>query len=171
MEKKLEVETERIRDFSDSFSSLLKPTEIFPRTSRAKLKDYDKSKPGLFKVDFWFSEKMFMCSKTYRCYDSLSIRYNFSSNEPNNRKSEDIGDGPIATQSEVLEEKEKETSKNRGIPTKNHNVAIYEQTEKDFFIFIRNEYLKQMEFILFHYKFIFYRWGFCSNSYNSANFF
>ena len=56
----------------------------------------------------------------------------------------------------LLDETESVTSTNRGFRTKNHSVATYEQKIKECVVLILNERLRQMEFIRFDGKFMFF---------------
>ena len=71
-----------------------------------------------------------LCSKTCCCYDRQSNKYKFSSKGLNKRTLEECGDEPLTKYRKVLEEAVNVTSTNRGIRTRKHSVATYEQTKK-----------------------------------------
>ena len=128
-ESKVEWELMRTEDCKDDFAAYA-TTNFFPRTCCAKHKEPDKPEPGLFKEEFCCTEMLFLCSKTYCCYDSNSNKYKFSSKSLNKRTLEDCGDGPMAMHRKGLDEFINVTSTNRGFRTIYHTVATYEQTEK-----------------------------------------
>ena len=73
---------------------------------------------------------IYLCSKTYCCYDLQSNKFYFSSEGLNKRTLEDSGDGPMSKYRNVLEEVNFVTSTNRRFGTMQHAVATYEQTKK-----------------------------------------
>ena len=103
---------------------------IFPGTSCVKLKQHDRRKPGLFKEEFTWTEMLCLFSKTYCCYGVTSKKLKFSSKALNKRVLEQSGDRPLEKCRRGLNEKVNLTSNNRGLRTKNHSVAIYEQPRK-----------------------------------------
>ena len=62
---------------------------FFPRTCCTAHKKHDKGERGLFIEDFMRSEKLWLCSKTYCCYDWKRKKYKFSSKGLNKRTVED----------------------------------------------------------------------------------
>ena len=128
-EKKNEWEAIRSRDCSDSFTA--NPTGNFlPRTCCTAHREHGKREPKLFKEGIRCSEMLWLCSKTYCCYDRKSNKYKFSSKRLNKRTLEDCGNGPMSKSRKVLEEAVNVTSSNRGLRTVQHGVGTYEQTEK-----------------------------------------
>ena len=105
-------------------------TNFFPRTCCTKHMKHDKEEPGLFKEEFRCTEMLYLCSKTYFCYDSNSNKNKFSSKGLSKRTLEDSGDGPMAKYRKVLDEFINITSTNRGFRTVLHSVGFYEQTKK-----------------------------------------
>ena len=93
-----------------------------------KHKNHDKREPGLFKEEFRYTETICPCSKTYRCYDSQSNKFEFRSKNLNKRTIEDCGDGPMSKYHKVLEEVVNMSLTNRGFRTLQHLFATYEQT-------------------------------------------
>ena len=81
-------------------------------------------------MEFRCTEMLCLCSKTYCCYDSNSIKYKFNSKSLNERTLEDCGDGPLAKYRKVLVEFINVASTNRGFQIVHHSVATYEQTKK-----------------------------------------
>ena len=73
---------------------------------------------------------LYMCSKTYYCYDVTPIKLNFSTKGFNKRVLEQSVDGPLQKYQRALNEKVNVTSNNRGFRTNNHSVATYEQVKK-----------------------------------------
>ena len=73
---------------------------------------------------------IFLCSKTYCCYDAKSDKYKFSSKGLNKRTLEETGDGPMEKYRRVMDKIINLTLTNRGFRTINHCVATYEQTTK-----------------------------------------
>ena len=71
-----------------------------------------------------------LCSKTYCCYDSCSLKFKFSSKGPNKRTLESSGDGPMSKYRKVLEDTVNVASTIRGFRTIDHNVGTYESTKK-----------------------------------------
>ena len=51
-----------------------------------------------------FTEMLYLCSKTYSCYDNKSHKFKFSSKGLNKRVLEDSGDEPMAKYRRVLDE-------------------------------------------------------------------
>ena len=83
-------------------------------------------------------------------------KFKFSCKGLNKRTFENNGDRPMAKYLKLLDETESVTSTNRGFRTKNHSVATYEQKIKECVVLILNERLRQMEFIRFDGKFMFF---------------
>ena len=73
---------------------------------------------------------LFLCSKTYCCYDVTSNKLKFSSKGLNKSVLEQSGDGSLEKYRRVSNEKVNVTSNNTGFRTKNHSVAAYEQVKK-----------------------------------------
>ena len=132
-ESKAEWELLRTEDCKDHFAANAK-TNFFPRTCCTKHMKHDKWEPGLFEGEFCCTE-MCLCSKTYRCYDSNSNKYKFSSKGWYKRTLEDYGDGPMSKYWKVLDEFINVTWTNRGFRTVHHSVVTYEQTKKGLFYF------------------------------------
>ena len=124
----------RTEDCKDDFTANA-TTNFFPRTSCAEHEKHDKREPGLFNEEFGCSETLYLCSKTYGCYDSNSNKYEFSSNNLNKITLEYCGDGPMAKYRKVLDEIINVSSTNRGLRTVHHTDATYEQTRKGLFYF------------------------------------
>ena len=72
-ESKVECELMRTEYCKDDFTANA-TTNFLPRTCCAEHEKHDKWEPGLFKEDFHCTEMLFLCSKTYCCYDSNSIQ-------------------------------------------------------------------------------------------------
>ena len=77
-DKKQEWQSLRSSDCTDDFIAN-STTNFFPRTCCTKHKQHDKREPGLFKEEFRCTEMLCLCSKTYCCYDSCSLKFKFSS--------------------------------------------------------------------------------------------
>ena len=73
---------------------------------------------------------IWLCSKTYCCYDSQLNKFKFSTKGLTERTLEDSGDGPMSKYRKVLEEFIIVTSTYRGFRTMHHAVTTYEQTKK-----------------------------------------
>ena len=73
-ESKVEWDLIRTEDCKDDFTAD-STTNFFPRTCCAEHKKHDKREPGLFSEEFRCTEMLCLCSKTYRCYDSNSNKY------------------------------------------------------------------------------------------------
>ena len=116
-------------DCEDDFTANV-TTNCFPRTCCTKHRKDDKREPGLSREEFRCTEILYLCSKTYCCYDSNSDKYKFSSKGSNKRTLEDCSDGPMAKYRKVLDEFIDVTWTNRGFRTVHHSVATYEQTKK-----------------------------------------
>ena len=128
-ESKVECEFMRTEDRKDDFTAN-ETTNFFPRTCWTEHKKHDKREPGLFREEFWCTEMLCLCSKTYSCYDANSNKYNVSSKALNKRTLEDCGDDPMTNYRKVLDEFINVTSTKRGFRTIHHSVANHEQTEK-----------------------------------------
>ena len=115
-------------------------SNFFPLTCCSTHKKYDKREPGLFKEEFTCTEMLYLCSKTYGCYDNKSDKFKFSSKGLNKPVLEDSGKGPTAKYRRVLDEAVNLTTTNRGFRTINHMVATFEQTKKGLSFF----YLKRL---------------------------
>ena len=128
-EKRAEWDPLRSKDCIDKFTA--KATDnFFPRTCFNAHKKDKKREPGLFKEEFRCAEMLFLCSKTYCCYDRKSNKYKFRSKGLNKRTLEDCGDGPMSKYRKVLQEAVNVTSTSRGFRTIQHSVATYEQTKE-----------------------------------------
>ena len=125
----VEWELIRTEDCKDDFTAN-STTNFFPRTCCREDKKHDKREPGLFKEEFRCMEMLYLCSKTYFCYDSNSNKYKFSTKGLNKETLEDCGDGPMAKYRKVLDGFINVTSTNRGSRTVHHSAATYEQTKK-----------------------------------------
>ena len=73
---------------------------------------------------------LYLCSKTYCCYEDTSNKRNISSEVLNKRVLEQSGEGPLVKYRRVLNEKVKVTWKNGRFRTNNHSVVIYEHVKK-----------------------------------------
>ena len=100
-----------------------------PRTCCVEHKPYDKREPGLLKEEFRCTEMLYLCGKTYCCYDVTSNKLKFSTKGLNKRVLEQNG-GPLERYRRLLNAKVNVTSNNRGFGTNNHSVATYEQIKK-----------------------------------------
>ena len=118
----------REKDCDDTFRADASHN-FFPRTC-SKHKKYDKREPGLFKEEFRCTEMIYLCSKTYCCYDDKSDKYKFSSKGLNKRTLDETVDGPMEKYRRVMDEIINLTSTDRGFRTINHCVATHEQTKK-----------------------------------------
>ena len=127
----MRAEWQRLRsnDCVDNFTADA-VANFFPRTCCVKHKQHDKRDPGLFKKEFRCTEILYLCSKTYSCYDVTSNKLKFSSKGLNKRVLEQSGDGPLEKYRRVLNDKVNVTSNNRRFRTNNHSVATYEQVKK-----------------------------------------
>ena len=77
-EKRVEWEQLHSKDCTDNFTA--NATDNFlPRTFCNAHMKLDKREPGLFKEEFRCAEMLYLCSKTYCCYDKHSKKYKFSS--------------------------------------------------------------------------------------------
>ena len=94
-ESKTERELMRTGDCKDDFTANT-TTNFFPTTCSTKHIKHDKREPGFFKEEFFCTEMVCLCSKTYCCYYSNSNNHKFSSKGLNKRTLEDCGDGPMA---------------------------------------------------------------------------
>ena len=138
VESKVEWELMRTKDCKDDFTAIAK-TNFFLRTCCTEHKKHDKREPGVFEEEFSCTEMLFLCSRTYCCYDSNSNKYKFSSKSLNKRRLEDFVDGPMAKYRNVLDEFINVTSTNRRFRTAHHIAATYEQTKKGLSYFIQRE--------------------------------
>ena len=128
-EKRQEWEMLRSMDCNDSFTADAF-SHFFPRTCCAKHRKQNKRELGLFKEEFRCTEYLYLCSKTYCCYDSVNSKFKFSSKGLNKRTIDDSGEGPMVKNGKVLDETENVTYISRGFRTKSHCVATYEHTKK-----------------------------------------
>ena len=103
---------------------------FFFRTCCVKRKQHDKREPGLLEEEFRCTEMLFLCSKTYCCYDLTCNTLKFSGKGLNKRVLEQSGDGSLEKYPRFLNEKVNVTSNNRGFLTNNHSFATYEQVKK-----------------------------------------
>ena len=71
-----------------------------------------------------------LCIKIYCCYDTTSNKLKLSSKGLNYQIQQQSGDGPLEEFREVLDERVSSTSTNKGFRTKDHTVAIYEETNR-----------------------------------------
>ena len=92
--KRAEWTEKRSKDCRDNFRADGK-NNFLPRICCFKHKKHDKREPGLFKEEFRCTKMLFLCSKTYCCYDSKSQNYKISSKGLHKRALEDSGDGPM----------------------------------------------------------------------------
>ena len=127
----MRAEWQRLRsnDCVDNFTADA-VANFFPRTCCVKHKQHDKREPGLFKEEFRCTEMLYLCCKTYCCYDVTSNKLMFSSKGLKKRLLEQSGDGPLEKYRRVLNEKVNVTSNNSGFRTNNQSVATYEQVKK-----------------------------------------
>ena len=103
---KIKAEWQRLRsnDCVDCFTADA-VANFFPLTCCVKHEQHEKREPGLFKKEFRCTEMLYMCSKTYCCYDVTSIKPNFSTKALNSCVLEQSGDGPLEKYHRVLNEK------------------------------------------------------------------
>ena len=75
----MRAEGQRLRsnDCVDSFTA--------DSVANLKHKQHDKREPGRFKEEFRCTEMVYLCSKTYCCYDVTSNKLKFSSKGLNKR--------------------------------------------------------------------------------------
>ena len=85
---------------------------FFPRTCYSVNKKHNKREPGLFKEEIMCTEMLYLCSKTYCCYDNKSDKTKFSSKGLNKRILEESGDGPTEKYRNVLDKAINLTSTN-----------------------------------------------------------
>ena len=129
-EKRAEWDQLRSKDCNDNFTANA-TDNFFPRSCCNAHKKHDKRESGLFKEEFRCAELLWLCNKTYCCYDQQTNKHKFSSKGLNKRTLGECGDGgPMSKYRKVLEEAVKVTSTNRGFRTIQHSVATYEQTKK-----------------------------------------
>ena len=136
--KRAEWTEKRSKDCRDDFRVDAKTT-FFPCTCCFKHKKHDKREPGLFNEEFRCIEMLCMCSKTYRCYDSKSQNFKFSSKGLNKNALEDSGDEPMAKYRQVLDEAVNLKSTKRGFKTINHAVSTYEEIKKGRYFYLKRE--------------------------------
>ena len=107
--KKSKVRGEILRpeDCKDEFTDKA-TTNFFPRTCCTKQKKLDKREPGLLKEEFRGTEMLYLCNKTFFCYDSKSNNIKLSSKGLNRRTLEDCKYGPIAKYRKVWFESNQE---------------------------------------------------------------
>ena len=137
----------RSSDCTDDFIAN-STTSFFPRTCCTLNNKHDKREPGLFKEEFRCTEMLCLCSKTYCCNDSCSLKFKFSSKGLNKGTLESSGDGPMSNYRNVLGETVNVTSTNHGFCTIDHVVSTYEQTEKHSLFFLPSVLFRTMEFTL-----------------------
>ena len=85
---------------------------------------------NFFKEEFRWKDVL-LCSKIYYCCDITSNKFKFNSRGLNKRVLKQIGDAPLDKYRRVLDEKTNIASTNRGFHAHNHDVATYEQIEKE----------------------------------------
>ena len=119
----------RSNDFVDSFTANA-VAYLFPRTCCVKHKQPDKREPGFFKEESRCTEMLCLCSKTYCCFDVISIKFKFSNKGLNKRAREQCGDGPLEMYQRVLNKNVNVNSNNRGFRTNNPTVATSVQLKK-----------------------------------------
>ena len=90
----------------------------------------DKREPGLFKEEFRASKMICLCSKTYRCYNSDTMKMKFSSEGLNKHFLCDSSDGPVQKYRKVLDEATNIGSIKRRFRARNNAVYTYEQSKK-----------------------------------------
>ena len=128
-ESKFEWELIRTKDCNDDFTDKA-TANFFLRTCCTEQRKYDKREPGFFKDEFFCTEVLFLCSKTYFFYDANSNKHKFSCNASNKRTLEHCADGPMANYQRLWNEFSNVTSTKRGFRIVHHSAATYEQTEK-----------------------------------------
>ena len=94
-EKRFEWNQLRSKDWTDNFTANA-TDNFFPRTCCNVHKKHDKREPGLFKEEFRCAEMLYLCSKTYCCYDKLTNKHKFSSKGLKKRTLEECGNGPMS---------------------------------------------------------------------------
>ena len=97
--------------------SPISTTTFIPLTCCPKHKENDGQEFGLCKEETRCREMICLCSKTIRCYDSLSNKLKFSSKCLDKITLGDGGDGPMSKYRNVLKEDVKVTSRFRGFRT------------------------------------------------------
>ena len=102
----------------------------FPSNFCAKHKKQDKRELGLFKEEFRYTEILCLCSKTYCCYNFVSIKFHSGSKGLKKGTLEDSGVRAMKKYRKALGQTENVTSATRGFRTKKHCVATYVQTKK-----------------------------------------
>ena len=94
-EKRAKWNQLRSKDCTDKFTANA-TSNFFTRTCCNVHKKHDKREPGFFKERFRCAEMLFLCSKTYCCYDKHTNKYQFSSKGLNKRTLEDCGDVKVS---------------------------------------------------------------------------
>ena len=138
----------RSGDCTDELSTHSITTLFFPRTCCAKHKKHNRREPGLFKEEFRCTDLIWLCSKTYCCYDSKSNNFKFSSKGLSERTLEDCGDGSISKYGDVFEEVLNVTSTHRGFRTGQGKKLHMSKQKQDCHTFIPNETFSKMEYTL-----------------------
>ena len=119
----------RSEDCTDEFSAN-PTTNFFPRTWCFKHKQHHRPQHVLFTEELRCTEVVCVCSKTYRCDDSQSNKFKFSSNGLNKRTLEESGDGPMTKYRKFWHEIFNVMSTNIVFRTIQHAVATNEQTNR-----------------------------------------
>ena len=104
---------------------------FFPRTccnTHAQLKK--KQKPGLFKEQFRATEMICLCSKTFCCNYSDTMKTEFSSKRLNKHYLSDSSAGPVQKYKNILDEATNIGSTKRGFRARNNAIYTYEQSKK-----------------------------------------
>ena len=128
-EKREQWKAMRSRDCTDNFSRNARD-DFFPGLCCNTHKKHDKREPGLFNEEVRCTEKSFLCSKLYCCYDWKSYKYKFSSKCLNKRTLKNCSDGPMSKYRKVPDESFNITSINRRLQLVQQSAATYELTKK-----------------------------------------
>ena len=77
-EKLAEWDQLRSKGCTDNFTANV-TDNLFPRTCWNVHKKHDKRRPGLFTEEFRCAKMLWLCSRTYCCYNNQAKKYKFSS--------------------------------------------------------------------------------------------
>ena len=119
----------RSNDCTDVFHAN-SASSFLPRFCFNKSVKHDKREPILFKEEFRCTEMLFLCSKAYCCYNSVTNKTKFSSKGLNKSVLEENSDGLLQKYRRVLDDAVNMASTNRGVRTINNQILTYEQSKK-----------------------------------------
>ena len=91
--------------------------------------------PGLIKEEFRCSEMLWVCSKSYHCYETTFNKLNLRSKGLKKRKLVQNGDVPPEKNLKLLDDRVNFTYINRSFRTKDKTAAFFKQTKRGFFYF------------------------------------